>query len=97
MTNSESGTCICYGYYGCSATNIAALATGHSLYVHLFHCQCRIKVCIRVFSGHEDLAFAKTTILHSTAVPLMFEKQSGNLTGYPKKAWTCERGLEKLP
>ena len=43
---------------------------------------------------------------YTTAVLLMFKEQSGNslidkfngknLTNDPKKAWTCERDLEKL-
>ena len=69
LNNSELCTCLydgCHGYT-CNkhgTTNIAALKQAISLYIHLLQCLCPIQG----LSGHVDLVFAKTTILHSIAV-----------------------------
>ena len=65
-----------------------------------------MEASFEVFRG-QNLSFAKTTILHSTAVLLKFEEQIAgtvqmktlnekNWTNVPKKAWMCKRDLERV-
>ena len=69
LTNSDTCTCIvvmiAMAKRATSTTNIAALATGHN---HCKFIHCNANAWFRVFDVHEDLIFAKTTNLHSTAV-----------------------------
>ena len=71
LNNSETCTCICHGYYGYTCKvgrpNIDALATA-IITVHSFIAMQMPDSEYSVVSGHEDMVFARTTILHSTAV-----------------------------